>query len=103
MAVAYRVVIMGKGAIPPPEPNAMIELLDESTKLGSINFFDPQSPIPADTQGPSGGVEMNLPLAMFSAVVDLLRNEGPVALSFVNGRGRLRTGPEAVGEGETIP
>jgi hypothetical protein len=81
----------------------VIRLRDGSSTLGFIRFFDLESPIPADMQRPSGDAvltEMNLPAGMFGAVVDLLRNEGPVLFFFGDGRGQLITEFEAVGEGE---
>lgn len=49
-----------------------------------------------------GVVKMHLPSAIFQSVLDVLRNEKPIKISFSKeqGRGFLGTSVEPVGEGE---
>jgi hypothetical protein len=40
------------------------------------------------------------PESQFLAVIDMLRNEGPVSVYYASGSGFLHTGSEPIGEGE---
>lgn len=64
-----------------------------------VRFNDPGMVFEADYE--SGGIiRVHLPSSMFAAVLDVLRNEGPVVVYFVGGRAFLGTSAEPVGEGE---
>lgn len=80
---------------------ASIALADGMKGLGSIRFHDPGMTFPNDTQDPSGFIIMNLPSTMLESVVDMLRNEKPVSITFSLGMAYLSTGEyEPVGEAE---
>lgn len=64
-----------------------------------LRFNDPGMTFENDYE--SGGIiRMHLPSAMFSNVLDVLRNEKPVYIYFAQNRGFLSTSKEPVGEGE---
>lgn len=64
-----------------------------------VRFNDPDMTFENDNVG-GGIIRMHLPSAMFQNVLDVLRNEKPVYISFSKGRGFLSTSTEPVGEGE---
>jgi hypothetical protein len=79
---------------------AQIQLNGEGGKtLAWVRFCDPGETIKADSES-GGTIRMHLPGAMFHNVLDVLRNEKPVYIRFVQNRGFLSTGKEQVGEGE---
>jgi len=79
---------------------AQIQLFgDEKKALAWIRFCDPGEAPKADTNA-GGTIRMHLPSTMFHSVLDVLRNEKPVFIRFVQNRGFLSTGQEPVGEGE---
>jgi hypothetical protein len=45
-------------------------------------------------------MRMYVPESQFPAVIDMLRNEGPVSVYYASGSGFLHTGSEPIGEGE---
>jgi len=64
-----------------------------------IRFNDPGMFFENDYQ--SGGIiRMHLPSTMFQNVLDVLRNEKPVYIYFVQNRAFLGTAKEPIGEGE---
>jgi len=79
---------------------AQIQLNDAAGKtLAWIRFNDPGMFFEADSD--TGGIiRMHLPSAMFQSVLDVLRNEKPINVSFAQGRGFLGTAAEPVGEAE---
>lgn len=79
---------------------AQINLYDGNTFVGTVNFHDPDMQFPDDSVE-LGIIIMNLPSSMFANVLDVLRNEKPLELTFLNGLARLATTDrELVGEGE---
>lgn len=71
-----------------------------SKQIGAVRFYDPGVAIPNDSS--SGGViNMCLPSAALASVIDTLRNEKPVYISFTNSKAMLTTSQEPVGEGES--
>jgi hypothetical protein len=78
---------------------AQIELAGPNGRLAIMTFSDPGTPIEADYET-DGVIRMHLPAIMFGQVIDVLRNEGPIYVSFNNGVGILGSGSEPVGEGE---
>jgi hypothetical protein len=78
---------------------AQIQLSNSSGTLATIRFNDPGMAFEADyTEG--GVIRMHLPSTMFHSVLDVLRNEKPIHINFLAGRGFLSTSTEPVGEGE---
>jgi hypothetical protein len=79
---------------------AQIQLSDAGGKtLAWVRFSDPGMTFENDYQS-DGIIRMHLPSAMFSNVLDVLRNEKPVYVRFTQNRGFLSTSKEPVGEGE---
>ena len=67
--------------------------------MAYVRFNDPDMAFENDYE--SGGIiRMHLPSAMFDNVLDVLRNEKPVYIAFLQGRGFLSTSKEPVGEAE---
>ncbi len=79
---------------------AQIQLSDAKGKtVAWIRFNDPGMLFENDYE--SGGIiRMHLPSAMFQNVLDVLRNEKPVYIYFVQNRAFLGTAKEPIGEGE---
>lgn len=79
---------------------AQIQLSDANGKtLAWIRFNDPGMFFENDYE--SGGIiRMHLPSTMFKNVLDVLRNEKPVYIYFVQSRAFLGTAKEPIGEGE---
>ena len=77
-----------------------IQLSDANGKtLAWIRFNDPGMFFENDYE--SGGIiRMRLPSTMFQNVLDVLRNEKPVYIYFVQNRAFLGTSKEPIGEGE---
>lgn len=79
---------------------AQIQLLSAAREvLAWLRFSDPGMFFEDDYET-DGIIRMHLPSAMFQSVLDILRNEGPVYVNFLAGRGFLSTNSESVGEGE---
>lgn len=79
---------------------AQIQLSDSAGKtLAWVRFNDPGMLFENDDVS-NGIIRMHLPSAMFSSVLDVLRNEEPVHVYFAAGRGFLGTAREPIGEGE---
>ena len=79
---------------------AQIALYGSNGKtVAYVRFNDPSMVFESDYES-SDIIRMHLPSAMFENVLDLLRNEDPVYIYFVNDRGFLSTSKEPVGEGE---
>jgi hypothetical protein len=78
---------------------ARVELAGEHHTLGTIHFYAPHMPLPADHHD-SGKILMHLPLALLGPVVDTLRNEKPIVLFYEDGHAVLSTASEPVGEEE---
>lgn len=79
---------------------AQIQLSDAAGKtLAWLRFNDPGMFYETDAED-AGIIRMHLPSAMFSAVLDVLRNEKPINVYFAQGRGFLGTAAEPVGESE---
>lgn len=79
---------------------AQIQLSDVKGKtLAWIRFNDPGMFFENDYE--SGGIiRMHLPSTMFQNVLDILRNEKPIYIYFVQNRAFLGTSKEPIGEGE---
>jgi hypothetical protein len=65
-----------------------------------IYFHKTGDAVPADLETATGFIVMRLPEERFDSVVDLLRNERPLFVSFSSGVARIETGAEQVGEEE---
>ncbi len=76
-----------------------IELRNRNIRLAQINFKDHDVQLEVDSEE-DGVVNMYLPLSMLQSVLDILRNECPLCIYFVDGRAILSTFMEPVGEGE---
>jgi hypothetical protein len=74
---------------------------DDSTpnvrRVGRVTFGDPDPISDKDFINRGGFLQMDRSLAMFSGILDLLRNEKPL---FLHGDGTLSTSLEPVGETE---
>ncbi len=82
---------------------AQIQLSGASGQtLAWIRFNDPGMLFENDYE--SGGIiRMHLPSAMFHSVLDVLRNEKPIHVYFLAGRGFLGSSSEPIGEEESAP
>ena len=79
---------------------AQIALYNTQGKTAAyIRFNDPGMFFESDYES-SGIIRMHLPSAMFQNVLDVLRNEKPVYIYFVQNRAFLSTSKEPIGEGE---
>jgi len=79
---------------------AQIQLRNAAGVLAWLRFNDPGMTFEADYQS-DGIIRMHLPSTMFQSVLDILRNEKPIQINFLQNRGFLGTGAEEpVGEGE---
>jgi hypothetical protein len=79
---------------------AQIQLMDGATVLGWVRFHDAGQAFPDDSNA-NDKITMHLPSAMFSAVVDMLRNEKPIKVWWAAGKAFIGTeGTEMVGEGD---
>jgi hypothetical protein len=67
------------------------------TTVGLIKFGDPNPISDKDFITRGGFLRMDRPMTMFSAIIDILRNEKPL---FLHGDGTLSTSFEPVGEEE---
>ncbi len=72
---------------------------DEKKALAWVRFSDPGT-APKEDSNVGGTIRMHLPSTMFQSVLDVLRNEKPVFIRFVQKRGFLSTAREWGGEGE---
>ena len=72
--------------------------------IGQAIFHPNGAALPADSQAARGSAKLNYHLAEFPMVMDILRNEKPVFLSYAGtGPGNenaIQTGDEPPGEGE---
>lgn len=71
----------------------------EGKTMAWLRFNDPGMTFENDYRS-DGIIRMHLPSAMFQNVLDVLRNEKPVYVRFVQNRGFLSTSKEPVGEEE---
>jgi len=79
---------------------SMILMYDDEGRMSAcLRFCDPGMVYENDSEK-DGVVYMHIPSHMFSAVVDVIRNEEPLYVYFAFGRGFLSTSMEPVGEGE---
>ena len=78
---------------------AQINLFDGTTFLGGVQFHDAGMPFPNDSQH-GGQISMHLPSSMLENVLDVLRNEEPIAFWFLNTHAFLGTDNEPTGEAE---
>lgn len=79
---------------------AQIQLSDANGKtVAWIRFNDPGMFFENDYES-NGIIRMHLPSTMFQNVLDVLRNEKPVYIYFVQNRAFLGTAKEPIGEGE---
>lgn len=79
---------------------AQIVLYDGGNIVAYIRFNDPGMSFETDSES-GGKIFMYLPSDMFANVLDVLRNEKPINVYFIQGKAFLSTTSlEAVGEGE---
>lgn len=79
---------------------AQISLYDASGKTRAyLRFNDPGMFFEADYES-NGIIRMHLPSSMFQNILDILRNEKPIYIYFVQNRGFLSTSKEPIGEAE---
>lgn len=81
---------------------ARIDLLGESTLVGTLRFYEEGATPPVDTMELDGrGVQMHLPFVAFAGTLALLQHDSPVEVEMAGHRGRLYTRErERVGERE---
>lgn len=81
---------------------ARIDLLGQSGLVGTLRFYDPGAPPPADVMELDGrGVQMHLPFTAFAGALALLQHDSPVEVEIAGQHGRLYTRErERVGEAE---
>lgn len=80
---------------------AQIHLFDNSNKMmGKIDFFEPSHTLPLDSENTY--IHLRMHITAWPNVVDLLRNESPVYISYNAHQqsGFIGTNQEPVGEGE---
>jgi hypothetical protein len=78
---------------------AVIRLYGTDGTLAYVHVIPTGNPIPGDTDLPPW-MRMYVPESQFGAVIDMLRNEGPISVYYASGSGFLHTGSEPIGEGE---
>ena len=78
---------------------AIIRLYGAAGTLAYVHVVPAGNPVPGDTDPPPC-MRMYVPESQFPAVIDMLRNEGPVSVYYASGSGFLHTGSEPIGEGE---
>ena len=82
---------------------AQIALYDGGgSTVAFVRFNDPGMFF-EDVYESGGIIRMHLPSSMFANVLDVLRNEKPIYIYFINGRAFLTTSLEPVGEEEAAP
>jgi hypothetical protein len=79
---------------------AAIYLSEGADGRAWVYFHKAGDTVPADIETATGFIVMHLPAARLDSVVDLLRNERPLFISFASGIARLSTGAEQVGDEE---
>jgi|SRR6266566_2433772 hypothetical protein len=82
---------------------ALIQCFDGNTVVGQLIFLDSPAALPSPRANASTAGPLNIffSIERFSAVVDLLRNEGPLEISLDGEIGILSNATvEPVGEGE---
>ena len=81
---------------------AQITLYTGLRCIGFARFHDPGMPFPADAVEANGLTVMHLPTTLFDGVLDVLRNEKPIAFNFTSNHAFLGTGRhEAVGDAKS--
>ncbi|KAF1085732.1 hypothetical protein SPSYN_01878 [Sporotomaculum syntrophicum] len=81
---------------------AQIQLSDESgNTIALLRFYDPNAVIESDFVD-GDIIRMHLPACMLQTVIDVLRNEKPINVYYIKGRGFLGTTNEPVGESECM-
>ena len=82
--------------------SAVIHCYESSVIKGTLYFYKVGTSIPANSKISTGALYLNYSISMFSSVVDILRNEGPLSIWYTdtNKNGGLTTDKELVGEGE---
>jgi hypothetical protein len=78
---------------------AVIRLYGDTGTLAYVHVVPAGNPIPGDTDTPPW-MRMYVPESQFLAVIDMLRNEGPISVYYASGSGFLHTGNEPIGEAE---
>ena len=78
---------------------AVIRLYGAQGTLAYVHVIPTGNPIPGDTDL-APWMRMYVPESQFAAVIDMLRNEGPISVYYASGSGFLHTGREPIGEGE---
>lgn len=82
---------------------AQINLLDANNEIKSfLRFQDPGFFVSFDNVS-GGTINIFLPSARLEGIIDVLRNEKPIFVDFINNRGVFGTNLERVGEGEQTP
>ena len=73
-----------------------------SKNVAFVRFVDEKTPYPQDTEvemvDGTRVITMHVPDVYYDNVIDLLRNENPVSISYKVGKGFLASGNEKVGE-----
>jgi hypothetical protein len=98
---SYKVMFFGQD--PDREIGATIHCLDGTRIVATLNFYhDLRGKKIPDSEKRGNRPYLNYPLATFPAVIDLLRNESPLFVTFndISKLGFLATDAEQVGEGE---
>lgn len=94
----YQVLFYGNPAGSTNTSSADIHLNSTAgQRAATVRFYNPNSPPPNDSVI-NGIIFMYLPAAMFQGVLDVLRNEKPVFVTFTNNYGYIHTLTENVGE-----
>lgn len=75
---------------------AQVNLHSDTGMVGSVRFFEPGKMQPDDSEV-NDKITMNLPIAMFPAVLDVLRNEKPINFYLLGKNAFLTTEAELVG------
>jgi hypothetical protein len=99
---SYSIGMRGTGVGIEPGIRAAVTLRDGATVVGSVKCWDAGSAIPNDSSATP--LTMNVPVAMLSAIVDVLRHENPLQVAFNSSLGKVilyTATSEPVGEGET--
>ena len=79
---------------------AQIQLVDTNNKVAAWIRFNDAGQFFENDYVKNDIIRMHLPSSMFENVIDVLRNEKPVYIYFVQNRAFLGTASEPIGEGE---
>jgi hypothetical protein len=79
---------------------AQVYLYTSTSIAGTINFLSEGSILPKDTLKFNGQITMSLSYKKLPIIIDIVRNEKPLSLTWVEGYGVLATFYEPVGEEE---